>query len=852
MILRGIALSWLAGAALAALGVPARGMPALALLTGAILGLWHAQRRGRIHRLACTVALAGVALAGTLTQARDAVRPASADVARFVDAGPARVRGIVDADRDERECSLELLVHVQSVEDDSGWHDANGTVVAVLPLSLPYDYGDALELRGKLTAPPKSPGFNCRGYPVGPGRLPAIIYPTTRLLGHNQGDPFQAKLVRLRERLADGITAVLPEPEASLGAGITLGTKRVIEPTLNEALINTGTMQIVVASGFNITIVSAFVISGLAWLIGRRWAALLSLPAIGLYAIFVGLYPSVLRAAVMGVIYIWATLAGRPHSGMRALILATAIMTLPGPPVLSGILGGPQVLHDISFQLSLSSTAGLFLIAPPLIAGVRWLLTGSVENDGRLAALGGLADSTGTTLAAMIASLPVILVNFHTLSPSSLPANDILFPLVPAIMATSAATSIAGALWHPAALLFAPLAYILLHIMVLVVRFCAGLPDAILEKVGFDLPSALGYYALLSVGAVMLRSDMRSRVRAWLRQTPDNDRSDPDSQWAVPIDVSAEQPPDSGLLPALPAAVHAPASAYVAELLQTRSGGRRAMGPRFVLAALAPVAIGAALFAFVVLRSPGADVRVTFLDVGQGSAVLVESSGTRVLINGGPPGEATVRALDRRLAPWDRSLNLVVASDGADGHVGGLPAVLQRYRVDAVVDGTPRTAARSPTGPAVRNWQRAILGSSTRLLPRQPVTTVVLRGARLIIQMPPPSSGSAPPAPATTTLYAGSTVMLVSGDSAGNTAADIRVLPSGWGKTLERSPAIGLLESSSALQSSLPGARPSALRHTLIYRTTENGDVVISLGKHDARIEPSRGPKLGMGTGGPS
>ncbi len=79
------------------------------------------------------------------------------------------------------------------------------------------------------------------------------------------------------------------------------------------------------------------------------------------------------------------------------------------------------------------------------------------------------------------------------------------------------------------------------------------------------------------------------------------------------------------------------------------------------------------------------ELTVSFLDVGNGSAVLVESpSGTVVLIGGGPDA-SVLRELGRTLPFWKRTIDMVMVPSKASGVVGGLPEVVARYKVGALV-----------------------------------------------------------------------------------------------------------------------------------------------------------------------
>ena len=81
--------------------------------------------------------------------------------------------------------------------------------------------------------------------------------------------------------------------------------------------------------------------------------------------------------------------------------------------------------------------------------------------------------------------------------------------------------------------------------------------------------------------------------------------------------------------------------------------------------------------------SPPAGLRVTFLDVGQGDGILLETPHGAVLVDAGPP-EARVDRQLRRMGL--RVLAALVTTHAHRDHVGGVPAVLHRLRVGRVID----------------------------------------------------------------------------------------------------------------------------------------------------------------------
>jgi competence protein ComEC len=114
------------------------------------------------------------------------------------------------------------------------------------------------------------------------------------------------------------------------------------------------------------------------------------------------------------------------------------------------------------------------------------------------------------------------------------------------------------------------------------------------------------------------------------------------------------------------------------------------------------VAVGAALalgLALVLVRVPGAGLappaglRVTFLDIGQGDATLLQEHRTSVLVDTGPPDGGVVARLRHAGV---RRLDLLVVTHAQADHDGGAAAVLRAMPVGMVLDG--RDGVREPLG----------------------------------------------------------------------------------------------------------------------------------------------------------
>jgi len=133
------------------------------------------------------------------------------------------------------------------------------------------------------------------------------------------------------------------------------------------------------------------------------------------------------------------------------------------------------------------------------------------------------------------------------------------------------------------------------------------------------------------------------------------------------------------------------------------------------------------------LRPTETMLRVTFLDVGQGDAALVElPEGPRLLVDGGPGGARRFDVGERVLAPflWNRPLghlDAVALSHWDVDHSGGLAAVLARFRVGEFWESGRAAAAAPETVAALARSRipRRVLGAGQRLWLGRALITVL-------------------------------------------------------------------------------------------------------------------------------
>jgi len=109
---------------------------------------------------------------------------------------------------------------------------------------------------------------------------------------------------------------------------------------------------------------------------------------------------------------------------------------------------------------------------------------------------------------------------------------------------------------------------------------------------------------------------------------------------------------------------------------------------------------------YAVFTEDRSDLTVAFLDVGQGDAIFIEApNGKQILIDGGSNG-AVLRQLSKIMPFYDRSIDMIILSHPDQDHIGGLPAILENYKVDYVMEsGVKSDSGTYETFENIVEWQ---------------------------------------------------------------------------------------------------------------------------------------------------
>lgn len=628
-----VGLAWLSGiTAGAVFTIPAWTL-ALALPFSAAALLCRQQRRAFILAAICLLALCGGAL-----RCQSHLPAADNTTLQFYnEKGKLQVEGMVTGPPKTSGYTINFRFKADSVTYNDSINNAGGVALVRLPFYANVAYGDRLQLTGKLQTPQQFDDFDYRNYLANQGIYSIINYPQYSVLKRGEGFPPLMWIYTARAKLAESLSLCLPEPQGALSQAILLGLRGNLPDSLVQSFYITGTTHLIAISGLNLTIVLGIVLSLSVWLLGRknRLYIWISLVFIWLYTLVTGLPVTMLRAAFMGSVFLLAELLGRQRNGLSAIFLSAIIMSAINP----------RILWDVSFQLSFFAILGLSLMAPYLIRFSSFDAT--TGNKHLLRLKQAVTVTFGTTLAAILATWPLIALNFNSISLVSLPATFFAMPSFPGIITTSMLTAITGLVWQPLGMITGWITWLFVSYFLQVVNIFSAIPAASITGIDVQPWQAVAYYIALSLIIIF-----------YVRRNT--------------------------LIPLL--------KRIMASLI---SALRRLRFKSLIMPLLAVLVTANILVWAAIAVLPDGKLHVTILDVGQGDSILVRTpSGHNILVDTGPGPSSANAQLGRILPFWDRTIDLIILTQPQADHIAGTAPLIHKYNVSTLASppSTSRTA----------------------------------------------------------------------------------------------------------------------------------------------------------------
>lgn len=335
--------------------------------------------------------------------------------------------------------SNQLVIRLDNIRIDS--KELPG-VLWITSASADIKRGDKLLLHGILKE-----GF---------GNFSGVIYRANidKIIHPQPGDIARV----IRDWFADAVRKVIPDPEASLGVGYLVGQRRALPADLASALQIAGLTHVVVASGYNLTILVRLA-RRLFVKISKYLSALSASTMIVAFIAVTGMSPSMSRAGLVAGLSLAAWYYGRKFHPIILLSLAIAITVMANPSYAWG---------DLGWQLSFAAFAGVMIIAPLM----QRYLFGEKKP-------GTIRQILGETISAQLATAPILIASFGQLSNVAIVSNLLILPLVPLAMLLTFIAGVGNLVTPIIAGFIGMPATWLLHYMVSVAEYLASLPWAV-------------------------------------------------------------------------------------------------------------------------------------------------------------------------------------------------------------------------------------------------------------------------------------------------------------------------------------------------------------------------------------
>lgn len=238
---------------------------------------------------------------------------------------------------------------------------------------------------------------------------------------------------RLRNTIATFLDQHLTPDIGALYRALLLGDRSHLQPATTEHFKSTGTLHILAISGIHLSILATMLFTVLYWLLRRstwlilhtnvrKLAGLLCLPPLVGYTLLAGTNTPVVRACLMSTLVILAFCSNRPRT-LSALVALAALLVLTV---------SPQALFTVSFQLSFTAFIGICLVLPAATALLHRKATSPSSSVRAFASrlLHWALAAILVSLAATLATAPIVIYHFHRFPLVGPLANLIMEPLI--------------------------------------------------------------------------------------------------------------------------------------------------------------------------------------------------------------------------------------------------------------------------------------------------------------------------------------------------------------------------------------------------------------------------------------
>ena len=336
---------------------------------------------------------------------------------------PYIIKGSVASQPEFKNNLTRFIFNVKELENKAINQSTSGRLLVYLKGKKELAYGQVLILKGRLFRPfifnrinnRYSTYLSCRG-------IDFILRVKNDLdilrLGKKEGSLIISFALNLKNKIKRLISYNLSFPALNILEAMLLGERKSIPSFINDLMIKTATVHILVVSGFHVGLVTFIIILFLKMLRFNKWFNIcLSIPCLILYCLITGSSNPTLRATVMAVVFLFGYLLKREPDIYNSLSIACLFI----------LIGNPRQLFDIGFQLSFASVISLVYLYPKIKAILH------IDNL-KIKFLKIILKSLLVSFSAWLGTSGLIAYYFKIFSPVAVLANLLVIPLASLII----------------------------------------------------------------------------------------------------------------------------------------------------------------------------------------------------------------------------------------------------------------------------------------------------------------------------------------------------------------------------------------------------------------------------------
>ncbi len=349
---------------------------------------------------------------------------------------------------------------ISNVEKGSGYYNkyivkVKGKKLILYTKNNNIKYGMKVRIYGTYSEPEDARNYKGLSYKK--------LYQAKKIYGTIKSEDIQIKKLNsispismasamVRDKIAETIKEILPQNTQGLLRGILIGDKSDIDMNLQIDFKVSSLLHLLAISGTHVL----YVILGIKFIL-----SILKIPKqityylVDLILIFfmylTNFTASVVRASIMGILMTTSKIIYRKADSITSMAVSLIII----------LIYNPFSIFDIGLQLTFLGTLGIMALNMPIRDFLKTKISPKIANI------------ISIPISVQVMIIPIMILNFHSISLTFLISNVLAVPLTGIIILYGYANVVLGIMFVKIAKIFAIVLNFLLSFLILIARFVA-------------------------------------------------------------------------------------------------------------------------------------------------------------------------------------------------------------------------------------------------------------------------------------------------------------------------------------------------------------------------------------------